>query len=311
MKEHLFYIRNYTNNEIKQAVDSFLGIGDFEGNKPNAASFNCFHISELIMSITDESLLWKTIYSLKKKGFYKNNEQPILTLYKAINTPEFTTVAKLRIKAICYGVLLKYECFFNKYKETISPFPRLQLDVNNGRVITNLDEVMDEVHQNRFYSKIQKLKDLPIQEQLRELKKIKSEIEQINYKHNSKEFRKEIKLILTMIDAVECDISAINSKNSANPHPRIFTSSNAFKLFDSMRKCVVKDLADYSFIYRKMIEDGLMHDIRDAEYRKWLEDNYQVVIEKTKQLQRCNTGTKTKIYKLLKDLYKLNNISNS
>ena len=61
MQEHLFYLTPYTNNEIKQAVNSFLSIGDFEGIELNGTSFNCFHISELIMSITDEALLKASI----------------------------------------------------------------------------------------------------------------------------------------------------------------------------------------------------------------------------------------------------------
>ncbi|MFL0088544.1 hypothetical protein [Tenacibaculum maritimum] len=91
------------------------------------------------------------------------------------------------------------------------------------------------------------------------------------------------------------------SNGEQNPHPRFFTSLIAFKIFEEFKNTIENPLADYSFIYRIMLKDGLIYDsIGDSEYRKWLSSTYQIEIEKTKQFNRCSTISKKQLYSSIK-----------
>ena len=92
-----------------------------------------------------------------------------------------------------------------------------------------------------------------------------------------------------------------------NPHLRIFISLNAFLLFESFTETIESKnkLADYSFIYRIMQEDGLIYEyVGDSEYRTWLGKHFDIIIGKTKQLYRCSTSTKKNLYYSLKSNFK-------
>lgn len=212
MREHLFYLTNFTNNEIEKAVNSIINTTETK-NTP----INCFHIGELIMSITDETLLWNTISLLKNKGIYVKSEQPILKLYKATNTPKFTAVAALRIKAICYGIFLKYECYYNIFYKYTTHFPQLHFQVNDGVVISNLDEIMEEV--NADYIKFIKnsIKELTIEKQIEELKKTIRTMAEISIDFNTDEFKIHIERLTALKENLpekEVDIES----EEINPH---------------------------------------------------------------------------------------------
>lgn len=86
-----------------------------------------------------------------------------------------------------------------------------------------------------------------------------------------------------------------------NPHPRIFTSLYAYRVFEDLRLNVKNPLADYSFYYRVMIKDDLIFkSVGDSEYRDWLNLNYEIAIDKTKQLHICTTHNKERLYSTVK-----------
>jgi hypothetical protein len=96
----------------------------------------------------------------------------------------------------------------------------------------------------------------------------------------------------------------IQSKKNpiSNPHKRIFSSDFAYSFFEQLRQIVTNDLADYSFIYRKMIIDKLIFEnVGDSEFRRWLGSNYDTEIDKTKQLHICTTQRKEQLYSTIKN----------
>lgn len=98
------------------------------------------------------------------------------------------------------------------------------------------------------------------------------------------------------------------SKIENNPFPEIFTSDNAYSLFLKFRKSITEktELADYSFIYRSMQRDKLIQDIlRESDYRRWLNKEFEITIDKTKVLNACSTPTKEFAYELLKEQFSL------
>ena len=106
-----------------------------------------------------------------------------------------------------------------------------------------------------------------------------------------------------IVESMNTDIK--NDINNTNPYPRIFINNYGFKVFERMRRTVINPLADYSFIYRIMIKDKLIYkSIGDSEFREWLSDNYQIEIDKTKQLDLCKTVAKEQMYSIIKSIIK-------
>lgn len=98
-----------------------------------------------------------------------------------------------------------------------------------------------------------------------------------------------------------------NKEQEANPFPRIFINTNAYKLFRGFREHIRDQylLADYSFIYRKMQQERLIYEaIGDSEFTRFLFDEYNIELEKTKQLNNCSTPFKLTTYQGLKNLNK-------
>ena len=82
-----------------------------------------------------------------------------------------------------------------------------------------------------------------------------------------------------------------------NPYPRIFKNKSCFNLFEWLQENLVVDkYADYSFIYYKMVETGLIYKISHKEYIDFLNDNLSIDLnyEKLKP-SASNVSSKKKI----------------
>tara|TARA_Y100000592_G_C5432136_1_gene298892 strand:+ start:182 stop:1120 length:939 start_codon:yes stop_codon:yes gene_type:complete len=91
-----------------------------------------------------------------------------------------------------------------------------------------------------------------------------------------------------------------------NYNKRIFKTNEAFKFFKYLIKSVGErnQLADVSFIIRKMINDDLIYaDVVHRELIDMLSKDYQIVITKIKTLNDCKTDEKLRNYNLSKQLY--------
>ncbi|MGO3181227.1 MAG: hypothetical protein ACTIJ9_00190 [Aequorivita sp.] len=99
----------------------------------------------------------------------------------------------------------------------------------------------------------------------------------------------------------------INAKKD-NPYPEIFPDNFSFWLFESLHE-TYKDsdnqLADYSFIYRKMWDLGHILEYQKPEmFRKWIrKEPYNIILgDKFKTLDRCTTASKENNFNLTFDL---------
>lgn len=86
-----------------------------------------------------------------------------------------------------------------------------------------------------------------------------------------------------------------------NPHPRIFINNNAFHLFEKVSALICKkkrtQLADYSFVFRKLQKDGLIYpDIAEKSFREFLSKYCEVDLDKLKILEYCTTDLKETLY---------------
>ncbi len=104
---------------------------------------------------------------------------------------------------------------------------------------------------------------------------------------------------------IEDKINELPQKTPENPHPRIFLNNDVFLLFEELktRMCAKErtQLADYSFVFRKLQKNELIYpDITEKSFRDFLFNQYGITIEKLKTLEYCTTDSKEALYNLLR-----------
>lgn len=100
-------------------------------------------------------------------------------------------------------------------------------------------------------------------------------------------------------------------KSPKNPYPRIFINYESFNLFEDLRKAICNrqstSLADYSFVFRILHKNGKIYKpILESEFRNFLADNYDVVLDKLKTLNNCSPHKKVTIYNIIESKIKPN-----
>lgn len=107
-------------------------------------------------------------------------------------------------------------------------------------------------------------------------------------------------------------IKALNSllpnddESNKNPFPRIFTSERGYRIFNSFSENVNPNtqLSDYSFIYWKLYLDEFIHQgVAPKEFIDWLNKEFEVTLEKLKQLHLCSPKNREPLYNTLKQLH--------
>ena len=93
-----------------------------------------------------------------------------------------------------------------------------------------------------------------------------------------------------------------------NPHPDIFSNLKGFVLFERLHSVFRnnnQNLADYSFIYRKLVKDGFILDsFKPEKFREWISgERYDIQTDTPlKTLNNCSTQLKKDLYDTLKSI---------
>jgi hypothetical protein len=105
--------------------------------------------------------------------------------------------------------------------------------------------------------------------------------------------------------AFENTTDNVTFHSQENPFPRFFSNHKAFLFFERLCDEICKkektQLADYSFVFRRLQKDSLIYqDISEKAFREFLSNKYQVNIDKLKTLDYSSTGPKETIYNMLR-----------
>ncbi len=84
-----------------------------------------------------------------------------------------------------------------------------------------------------------------------------------------------------------------------NEHGSTFVNQNAFLVFDSLIKSLGETHSNFSFLFRKMYEDGLIHKDSASAFSEWAEKIYKPIKFKSnlQTLSHSVNNTKLRIYK--------------
>jgi hypothetical protein len=91
-----------------------------------------------------------------------------------------------------------------------------------------------------------------------------------------------------------------------NPYPQVFSGPNAYQLFEKLHdtyKTTKTPLADYSFIYRKMYEEGyILESFRPQMFINWISKvpYERNDLDKIKTIGNCSTDGKIQTYNMIK-----------
>lgn len=94
-----------------------------------------------------------------------------------------------------------------------------------------------------------------------------------------------------------------------NPYPQVFSNTDAFILFERLHenyRTSKTSLADYSFIYRMMYDDGYILDsYKPQMFINWLSKHYQIELPKIKTRYKCTTKSKIQNYNTIKEILQI------
>jgi len=300
-----------SNLEIYNIIKIILSQKEVAGVRMEAPYKRKLLISDCIRGITDEQLLNPTIQFLKECGLLKNESQIANGLVNIFQKTAYSEDDKITIKAFFYGILLEYETIISQFTEIKNQeFTVLTFDVNDRIFKCNIDEIIQANKNTSQDFMVNKIEALPLIEKKREYNKAIRSMNKIDRNEHTSFFDSDIKYFSVLRDTCDDEIPPIDPVFNINPHPRMFPCINSFKLFESLKENIGKNvLADYSFIFRQMRDDKLIFEnIKDTEFRDWLGEIYDVSIDKTKQLPICSPPLKVKLYNILKDIFKPYNI---
>lgn len=95
-------------------------------------------------------------------------------------------------------------------------------------------------------------------------------------------------------------------KEPKNPHPRIFRELKDFIFFEKLLNNLLKEdkfkHSKCSFIFRQMQTDKYIYiDISESEFRNFLSEKYEIVVDKLKTLNNCSPDSRLIIYNSIKN----------
>lgn len=98
---------------------------------------------------------------------------------------------------------------------------------------------------------------------------------------------------------------------STNPYPQVFSNLKSFQLFEKLFnqfKDSNSKMADFSFIYRKMVEDNyIFSHFKPQMFIEWVnKEPFKINLDKVKTLNDCSTSQKINTYTTTKELIQRN-----
>jgi hypothetical protein len=90
-----------------------------------------------------------------------------------------------------------------------------------------------------------------------------------------------------------------------NPFPNIFRNYDAYLFFERLKENICTDqttqLADYSYVYRKMLEDKFINDeVSPSSFVSFLDKNYNIVLDPLKSWGKLTGKHRVMLYEILK-----------
>jgi hypothetical protein len=118
------------------------------------------------------------------------------------------------------------------------------------------------------------------------------------------------------VDNEDCKNAKLNSaaidekSGKENPYSYVFSNRSSFNLFEklfSLFKDSKTPIADFSFVYRMMYDDGyILPHFKPQMFIKWIDaEPYHISVDKLKTLDKCTTDAKRNTYSTTKELIQL------
>jgi hypothetical protein len=266
-------------------------------------------IADVISFIRTEELLFSTISLLKEFGWFKSELKYQNLIDRVRHEEIYSSEDIIKMIVLIHSSVLKYEVFVNYYAPVFgNSKPALELSIKDRSILTNIYSIENFIRRNTLTYIIDKhIETLGFEDQDIILHELIYSMTKIDYESNTSSLCKEITLLekRVKLNKKHDKLKETQGQLNSNPYPRIFKNISSFRIFERMQEVIKNPLADYSFIYRKMLKDGLIFStVGDSEFRLWLSNNYSIEIDKTKQLYRCTTPTKEGLYSTVKSIIK-------
>ena len=233
------------------------------------------YISQGIKHITDTDLLNKIIFKLVETSLVDFNDEVVLKFRKELAERNYTEDINTKIRADFLSVFLDYDTKANYYHYlTKQEKPKLTFKIRRKQLIHNYDEVFKFLKKQSAIFHINKIAELPINEQENAYKKAINETTLFHYAKDSKEFKKELKLLKSLKKNIVPNGSQVEktSINTKLEHP--FIVPNAKELFlEYISKYIVEPYVDYSYLFQRLLCEKFITRLTHIQFMDWLAEN--------------------------------------
>ncbi|AXT63094.1 hypothetical protein D1816_23010 [Aquimarina sp. AD10] len=275
-----------TNDEINFIIQYVLSPDHKEDVRIDSIPF---FIANIISYISSETLLQDIIALQKNAGLLKD-EHVIRHILdgKCFSSDHFFT-DRVKIIAVSYSILMKYElmCFFSKGIGCW--IPELSVQVKGRKVYHNLSLVSDILTRESVMKSIEDFRCLSYNEQENKMNILINQLREQDYRFGTKYNTPHIDYISESKKSlvVEKQVSVTKEENKneqINPFPLIFaddTNRTYFLFHFCMEELKIKDKTKASILYHYFkLHNYLSPDCRQDDYKEFVEKKYGIRISK-------------------------------
>lgn len=105
----------YTNNQIKDTINFILVSKELDGVDLKDANLKGMQIGDLMVNISNEALLDEVVEILKRRSVFSINSEYAKKIDAIAAKAAADGVDAVRVKSICYGIILKRDYYANYF----------------------------------------------------------------------------------------------------------------------------------------------------------------------------------------------------
>jgi len=309
MKEHKTLLSHLTNEQIKEAIYFMIEtVKEFQDINFANSGIKAREIGIYMMNLTNESDLDEIIEKIQTAGIVKYDPEQIKALLLRLYKDNDKIAVSAGVKAKHYGVITQY-LGFEKVASFAPdvPIPELYVEYKDGRVYSNLHDLIQSTCRKLEFAKSVEIQKLPFEERKLAFKK------DINEKLDFKLTRNTLFLdefITYSKEKLNYAYDGFEKKSipKINPYPNIFSRkddycTNLFKYL--LEESELKRRTSSSTIYHYFKLNGYFSsNLTQEKYIKFLKKGYDIEISKIFQTNDKTKYTIKNTFNILEQTFK-------
>lgn len=311
MKEHKTVLSHLTNEQIREAIFFMIETNkEFEDMNFASLAIKAREIGIYVMSLSNEIYLNEIVEKIQAAGIVKYDPKQMKDVLQYINGYSDDPNIRTNMKAKYFGIITQYLGF--EKVANISPdvaIPELYVDYKDGRVYSNLQDIIQSTFRKLEYTKSKEIDKLPFEQRKHALLNDINEKADFKLKSGSKFLDEYLEHFENKLRRATDIIISEKKIFKVNPHTNIFKRNDDYctNLFEYLlEESVLKRKTCGSSIYHYFkINDYLSPNLTQKIYREFLLKYYSIKISKVFPLNFKMEDNLKDTFKTLEQTFKI------